>query len=85
MPIKSGQKYRFVVRRNVRSKQQWWYVVLANNAQVVLHSENYASHSGVTNAAKTFMKYIKPGVAVLQDIKLLDGAAGVKAKKEGLQ
>jgi len=84
MPIKTGQKYRFVVRRNVRSKQQWWYVVLANNAQVVLHSENYASHSGVTNAAKTFMKYIKPGVAVLQDIKMLDGYPGQLAKQREL-
>ena len=84
MPIKSGQKYRFVVKRNIRSKQQWWYVVLANNAQVVLHSENYASHSGVTNAAKTIIRYMKPGVAVLKDIKSLVGYPGSLAKRRVL-
>jgi uncharacterized protein YegP (UPF0339 family) len=80
MPIKTNQKYRFRVLVNWKAKQPWHYVVLANNSQVVQTSENYVAHSGVTNAAKNFMKYMKPGVAVLEDIKLPDGAAGAKAK-----
>lgn len=62
------RKYRIQIRRNTSAKQQYHFIVLANNSKILLTSENYKSKQSAMTTAKNLMRYMLPGVVVLEDV-----------------
>jgi len=58
--------FRFQILKS-KAKQPYHWICIASNGEIRCTSENYTQKASARNAIRSWIKYMKPGVAQMED------------------